>query len=84
MNMTTKQRTIMEAILRGNPDGSWMDLDQLITTLPYKTGKDSMHFSIRALVNKGLLEKKPLEFRRGQERRVLAPTGLAYEVCLRK
>ena len=81
--LTTKQTQIMDSILRGNPDGSWMDFDELIAALPYKTTKDSMHFSIRALVKHGLIDKKPLEFRRGQERRVLAPTGRAYEVCRR-
>lgn len=80
MNMTQKQCQITDIILRGNPDGSFIDLDQLVERVPYKTSKDSMHFSIRALIKHGLIEKKPLEHRRGQDRCILAPTARAYSV----
>jgi predicted transcriptional regulator len=79
MNMTSKQRQITDTVIKGNPDGSWLDIDQLVENVPYETSKDSMHFSLRALIKKGLIEKKDLELRRGQERRIIAPTSLAYE-----
>lgn len=80
MNLTRKQVMIVDTILKGNPDGTWLDIDQLIENLPYETSKDSMHFSLRALIAKGLVEKKNLEHRRGQDRRIIAPTSLAFEV----
>jgi hypothetical protein len=83
MILTTKQTQILDAILRGNPDGSWLDLDQLLEKLPYKTTKGSMQFSIRALVKHALIDKKPLELRRGQSRVVFAPTGRAYDMRMR-
>jgi hypothetical protein len=80
MQLTTKQRQIVDTILKGNPDGSWLDFDQLLEKVPYEVSKDSMHFSLRALIVKGMIEKKDLEVRRGQPRRIIAPTGLAYQV----
>ena len=79
--LSKKQWEIMRHIMRANPDGSWLDLDQLVDRCSYAPSKQSMQFSIRALVNRGLIEKKDAESRRGQMRRVLAPTALAYERC---
>lgn len=80
MILTEKQVKIMDVIIRGNPDGSWVDLDQLIERLDYKPSKDSMHFSSRALIKHGLVEKKAREVRRGQPRCIFAPTAKAYYV----
>lgn len=80
MNLTQKQAVILDTIIKGNPDGSWLDLNQTLEKLPYETTKDSFQFSIRALVGKGLIEKKGLEFRRGQNRVVYAPTLRAYDL----
>lgn len=74
MNLTSKQQQIMRTVVRANPDGSFLDLDQLIENLTYKTTKASMHFSIRALEEKGLVEKQPTEIRRGRSRAIIAPT----------
>lgn len=79
-DLTPKQKQIVDTIIRANPDGTWLDFDQLIAKLPYSTTKASMHFSLRALIAKGVVEKKGLELRRGQERRILAPTARAYEL----
>lgn len=78
--MSQKQVAIMRAIMRGNTEGDFLDLDELLTVLPYSTSKQSLQFSIRALIKHGLVEKKPEELRRGRLRRVLAPTLLAYEL----
>lgn len=75
MNLTQKQKAILALIVKGNPDGP-IDLDQLIERLPYTPSKDSMHFSVRALVNKGLIEKGGLELRRGRSRRLITVTPL--------
>jgi hypothetical protein len=77
-HLTSKQRQILDVIIKGNPDGTWVDLNELLERLPYETTKDSLQFSIRALQTKGLLEKKDMEMRRGQPRRVLAPTAQTY------
>lgn len=81
--LSAKQWEIMEHLMRGNPDGTWLDFDELLAKCSYKPSKESMHFSLRSLVTRGLIEKKPTEFRRGQHRRILAPTALAYEKCRR-
>lgn len=80
LTMTNKQIAIMQALIRGNPDGSFLDLDELLTALTYETTKQSLQFSIRALVKHGLIEKKGLELRRGHQRRVLAPTPRTFEL----
>lgn len=84
LNLTKKQRLIMGVILEGNrakdpSDFSWVDLDQLLERLPYKTTKESLQFSIRALVNRGLVEKGDTELRRGRKRRTLRPTSMALD-----
>ena len=80
MTLTGKQRQILDAIIMGNPDGTWLDLDQLLEVLPYKPTKQALQFSLRFLENRSLLVKKDLEFRRGQMRRIIAPTSDAYEI----
>ncbi|NQZ53230.1 MAG: hypothetical protein HRT93_03140 [Piscirickettsiaceae bacterium] len=74
MALTTKQGQLMSAIVRANPDGSFLDTDQLVMALPYETTKQSLHFSTRSLIKKGLIEKKGTEVRRGRSRQVIAPT----------
>lgn len=76
MRLTQKQKAILALIFVKNEDGTPVDFDQLIERLPYCPTKDSMHFSIRALVNKGLVEKGDLEFRRGRSRRLMLITPL--------
>lgn len=76
MNLTKKQKQILALVLAKNSDGTLIDFDQLVDRLPYSTTKDSMHFSIRALVSKGLVEKGPIETRRGRGRRVIGITPL--------
>lgn len=79
--LSPKAFEIMKVIIRGNPDGTWLDLDQLLERLTYKPSKASIHFSIRALVSRGLIEKKDPEERRDAVRRVLAPTSRGIREC---
>lgn len=76
MNLTSKQKEILALVVAANKDGSPTDFDELIERLPYKPSKDSMHFSIRALAKKGLIEKGPLEPRRGRSHRLILATAL--------
>lgn len=77
-NLTKKQIYILFTLVKGNDDGSFLDIDQLLENLPYETTKESIQFSIRALVKHGLIEKKPTETRRGRKRRPLAPTLVGF------
>lgn len=76
MNLTTKQKEILTLIVNRNSDGTPIDLDELLTRLPYHTTKQSMQFSVRALVGKGYIEKCPTEIRRGRMRRLFQATPL--------
>lgn len=53
MTLTDKQKDIIKTINLGHERGHLLDLDELLEVLPYKTTKQSMQFSIRALVKKG-------------------------------
>lgn len=69
----------MQVIVKANPDGSFCDLDQVLSRLPYQTSKESLQFSIRALIEKGLIMRvETLVSRRGRARRVIAPTLMGY------
>ena len=76
MHMTAKQIEQMRVICAGNPDGTDLDLDQILERLTYGPSKQSFQFSLRALEKKGLIEDTGRELRRGRSRRVIAPTGL--------
>lgn len=78
MKFTDKQVILLTTILKGNDDGSFLDLDQLLEALPYETSKASLHFSLRALIKHGMIEKREREKRRLRMRRVIAPTAHAY------
>jgi hypothetical protein len=70
-HLTTKQHQILALIAGKNPDGSLLDLDQLLDRLPYETTKQSIHFSIRALVNRKMIKKAGQEKRRDRRRGLL-------------
>lgn len=77
-SLSKKQIATLRVLVKGNPDGTFCDLDEVLERLPYKTTKQSFQFSIRALEKRGLIEKKPVETRRGQARRILAATIAGY------
>ncbi|EPC3059641.1 hypothetical protein ABXU43_004671 [Escherichia coli] len=78
MTLTDKQKDIIKTINLGHERGHLLDLDELLEVLPYKTTKQSMLFSIRALVKKGLVEKGMCRQRgdSGYHRRTLGLTTL--------
>ncbi|EFJ9640443.1 hypothetical protein ABGZ01_002926 [Escherichia coli] len=57
MTLTDKQKDIIKTLNLGYERGHLLDLDELLDVLPYKTTKQSIQFSIRALIKKGLVEK---------------------------
>lgn len=84
MRMTQKQIALMTCLAEKNTDGSYLDLDQLLTRLRdewgWDTTKPSIQFSIRNMVSEGMIVKKPRENRRGRQRSVLALTDLGMRV----
>ncbi len=76
MILTHKQQQVLLAIEAGNPDGSVVDLDQVIERVDYKPTKAAIQFTIRALIGHGLIEKAGADVRRDRQRVLLAPTVL--------
>jgi hypothetical protein len=74
MILTGKQISIMKVVTDGNENGSDVDMDQVLSRVDYKTTKESMQFSIRALRLRGLLQKSGTENRRNRRRVLFAPT----------
>lgn len=83
MNITDKQMMIMNAVMECNPDGSKLDLDQLIEKVPYNVTKEAIQFSIRYLIKKGLMIKLGREKRRGRSRIVYGATQEANHLLRR-
>lgn len=75
MHLTTKQIELVHLIGKRNPDGGAIDLDQLLERLSYKPTKQSLQFSIRALIARGLIRKDAPEKRRGRTRTLLSLTS---------
>lgn len=74
--LTIKQIQILKTIYQHWDDHRQeVDVDQLLESLPYKTSKQSMQFSIRSLIKKGLILKCECEVRRGRLRRVIKVTS---------
>lgn len=84
MRMTTKQIAILNSLIDRNADGSALDLDQLLerleTTHRWVTTKPSLQFSLRCLIEYGLVMKEEREIRRGRKRAVLSVTDLGKKV----
>ncbi|NTX17943.1 hypothetical protein [Burkholderia cepacia] len=77
MNLTVKQIEIMKVVVAGNAaDATWSpaDIDQILERLPYRTTKESLQFSLRALEKHCLIDRGATEHRRGRVRRLVAPT----------
>lgn len=76
MRLTDKQIELMRVIIAGNETGDPTDLDQVLERLKYETTKESVQFSIRALIKHGLIEKVGSEKRRGRRRVLIGATIL--------
>jgi DNA-binding MarR family transcriptional regulator len=73
-HLTTKQIALLAVIAKGNGPDQPMDLDEILDAITYETTKQSLQFSIRALIARGLIYKKGVEKRRGRQRQVIAAT----------
>lgn len=78
MRLTSKQIELMRVI--SGADG--VDLDEIVDRVRYTTTKQSLQFSIRALIGHKLIEKRGLEMRRGRERQVIQATNLGKSMFM--
>lgn len=76
MSLTVKQIELLTVIARGNGPDQPADLDEILERIRYETTKQSLQFSIRALISHDFIEKLGLEKRRGRRRQVIAATDL--------
>lgn len=80
MRMTTKQIKLIQCLIQANPDGTPLDMDQLIDNLEkdhhWETSKPSLQFSLRALIKEGVVEKIGMQKRRGRRRVLIQATDL--------
>jgi len=70
----------MSVIIKGNEDGSFVDMDELLERIAYKTTKQSVQFSLRALINRNMINKQEREKRRGRRRAVFSATRMGYHM----
>lgn len=80
MYLTQKQKKILKAVAEGNTDGSAIDITQLSETLDYKPSKESLQFSIRAMVGHNLIRKGDKELRRDRLQQLIVPTGYGKQI----
>jgi DNA-binding MarR family transcriptional regulator len=74
-HLTHKQILLMTVIAKGNGVEGPCDLDEILDRVPYETSKQSLQFSIRALIRRGLIYKRGIEKRRGRQRVVIDATA---------
>ena len=84
MRLTDKQIKTLTCIAKGNPDGSIIDLDQILDNLAEKydwvTSKASLIFTLRILTERGFIEKLGTECRRGRNRRLFKIRELGMQM----
>lgn len=78
--LTEKQKNLLGVIIKGNPDGTLCDIDQILDKIAYTTTKESLQFSLRFLVERELIRKAGLERRRGRLRITYQAMSDAYRV----
>jgi len=79
--LTKKQKHILRVIIDAFKNNAPVSMDELLGSLPYKTTKQSMQFSIRALVARELITKGDgFALRDGRWRVVYLPTDQALEL----
>lgn len=76
MHLTHKQIELISVIAKGNGADGPCDLDEILDRVRYETSKQSIQFSIRALIARGLILKLGIFKRRGRQRVVIQATPL--------
>lgn len=78
--MTSKQLGVLKALVRGNPDGSRLDVYQLIAAVAPGTTRGSMIVTLRHLFAHGLVQDDALVFRKNKKFRTYSATDLGREM----
>ncbi|EGR3221737.1 hypothetical protein DC904_13645 [Vibrio parahaemolyticus] len=79
MDLTYRMIMILEVVLKRNTDGSLVDLDQIIERVDYEVTKPAIQFTLRRMVEHGVIEKFGMEKRRGKSRVIYRGTELGYQ-----
>ena len=80
MILTMRMFLLIEVIKKRNPDGSLVDLDQLIERAGYEVTKQAIQHTLGFMIEKGVIEKAGRECRRGRSRVVYRITKLGYQM----
>ncbi|MGI1988701.1 winged-helix domain-containing protein [Shewanella glacialipiscicola] len=72
--LSYRMMMLLDTIAKRNPDGSARDLDQIIETAGYKVSKQAIQFSLRSMIEKGVIEKMDRELRRDRVRTLYRAT----------
>lgn len=84
MRLTDNQLKILKVLMDRNPDGSLVDLDQLLDRLAVEydwvTSKAALQWSIRQLIKLELVERMATEVRRQRARRIIRLSDLGTKV----
>lgn len=82
MIMTMRMFLIIEVIRKRNPDGTLVDLDQIIERVGYKVTKQAIQHTLRCMRQKGVIEKAGRENRGGRSRVLYRMTKLGYQLTM--
>lgn len=87
MHLPSKQIAILGVVVKGNEkdeSGHFIpvDLDQIIERVGYSPTKEAIQFSIRGLIEKGVIFKSGTENRRDRRRVLISPTELGRKIYL--
>lgn len=84
MRLTDNQLKILKVLEDMNPDGTEVDLDQLLDRLAeefdWVTTKAALQWSLRQLISMELVERQEKEVRRKRARRILKLSELGRKV----
>ena len=78
--MTPKQIEILKSLVRRNPDGSLLDVHQLMELITPHGARGSMICSLRHLATHKLIAEGPLETRRKRRVRTYVITQLGMNI----
>ena len=76
VDISKRQVSILTEICKGNPDGTPLDLDQLLERVNYTVSKQAIQFSLRRMIKKGLIKKIGTEVRREKRRVIYSPGSI--------
>jgi DNA-binding PadR family transcriptional regulator len=80
MILTFRMLLILDVINRRNPDGSLVDLDQIIERVSYAVTKQAIQHTLRTMAEKEVIEKAGRLNRRDRSRMTYRVTKLGFQL----